>query len=483
MNGGRLMFKSYEELERYVEKNDVRMLDFKIVDIVGRWHHLTVPAKKLSKRIFEQGFGFDGSNYGYAKIESSDMVFIPEISTAFQDPFWDDTTLGFTGNVYDIDGEERVRSSQDPRSILFKALDHLKTTGLGDRLMIGPEFEFYVFDRASYQNRPQGCEFRLDSRQSGWNSGSEEYGNLGYNVPHKGGYHAEAPMDTNRDLRSGISLALMNNNVNVKYHHHEVGGPGQQEIELEIGDALKLADDVMLAKYFIRNTAYRCGKTATFMPKPVYGEAGNGFHVHMQLFNKGETVFADDSGYAGLSETALFFIGGILSHIDALMGVVCPSTNSYKRLVKGYEAPVAVCFGSSNRTAVIRIPAYASSREKRRFEFRALDATANPYLAYAALLLAGLDGMKNETDPVKKGYGPVEKNIYQLEVRERESIKYLPGNLSDALDSLETDRDFLTNAGVFTDAMIQNWIDIKREEVRRAETWPNPVEFELYYGL
>lgn len=474
------MFDNFKYLLSYVAENDIQMLDFKIVDLIGRWRHLTVPASSLSEDMFQTGFGFDGSNYGYTKVENSDMIFIPEIQTAFRDPFWEKATLSFTGSIYEITPEGKKPCDQDPRAILRKAIQFLTDAGLADTYIIGPEFEFYVFDNIKFSSASNKTMVSIESKQADWINGQDDFGNGGYLVSHKSGYHAGSPNDSNRNLRSGISLALQDAGVKVKYHHHEVGGSGQQEIELTMGEAQLLADHSMLVKYFIKNMAFLEKKTATFMPKPIYGEAGNGFHVHIQLLKEGHTVFADDNGYMGLSREALYFIGGILKHSPALMGLVAPSTNSYKRLVSGYEAPVAICFGSGNRSAVVRIPAYAREREKRRFEFRAPDATCNPYLAYAAILMAGLDGIKKEIDPVAHGYGPVEQNIYDLTDR---NIELLPSNLESALSELEQDMDFLLVNNVFQPRFISNWIKLKKAETNIIKSYPHPKEYEFYYDI
>lgn len=474
------MIFNFHELQEFIRAQEVRVLDFKIVDLAGRWRHLSIPACRLNQEIFQQGFGFDGSNYGYSKIENSDMVYIPDLKTAFLDPFNEEKTLSFLGRVYEISGGMQFQSHQDPRAIMQKSVNYLKDIGLADEFIIGPEFEFYIFDNIRYQNSMQKAYYTIDSLQAHWSMGDAD-SNQGYKVRKKGGYHIDAPNDIHRDLRNKMTLALEENGVPVKYHHHEVGGPGQQEIELKMGEAFEAADYSLLIKYFIKNIAFKAGKTATFMPKPLAGEAGNGFHVHMQLFKKGQTIFSDDNGLAGLSKEALHFMGGVLYHAPALMGIVAPSTNSYKRLVKGYEAPVAICFGSSNRSAVIRIPSYARDADKRRFEFRAPDSSGNPYLTYAAILMAGLDGVKREFDPVALGYGPVEQNVYLL--KSLEKIRFLPSNLEQALLALENDHGFLLEGDVFTCEFIKNWIKVKRSEQQEIDYYPHPKEFELYYDL
>lgn len=474
------MFTNYNELSNYIREKEVKSLDFKIVDLNGRWKHLTIPAKSVSRKLFETGFGFDGSNYGYAKVENSDMVYIPEIKSAILDPFWKEKVLSFVGNIYEITPQAFIPSIQDPRNILQKASKYLENSGIADTFFIGPEFEYNIFDGIKYTVLPQKLFAEIESSQTGWNSCDKE-DKQGYTIPHKSGYHVSAPYDRYMDLRNEIVMELGKIGVDVKYHHHEVGACGQQEIELNMSDAVLLGDHSMLVKYFIKNMAFAAGKTATFMPKPIYGEAGNGFHIHMQLIKDNETIFSDDNGICGLSKEALYFMGGILKHSPALLAFCAPSTNSYKRLINGFEAPVAICFGASNRSAVIRIPGYAKEKEKRRFEFRAPDSTCNPYLAFASVLMAGIDGIKNEIDPIEEGYGPVESNIYELV--EHGKIKFLPDNLSDSIRCLADDNEFLKQGEVFDKLFIDNWIKIKNKEIEAVNKIPHPKEFDLYYDL
>ncbi|MFW5787342.1 MAG: type I glutamate--ammonia ligase [Halanaerobiales bacterium] len=476
------MFKNYDDLSRYVKNNDIKMLDFKIPELTGGWRHLTVPAQRLSRKLFEEGFGFDGSNYGYADIEASDMVFIPDYTTAFVDPFWEKPTLSFLGSIYEITDNGKIPFINDSRTILNRALDYMKENGFADSFILGPEFEYYILDHVSHWNDPHSSGYNIDSLQAHWNSDELE-ANLGYKVGHKDGYHRDAPYDLHRDLRSDITLELEKLGIDVKYHHHEVGGPGQHEIETTRAEARKMGDASMLIKYFVKNMAFERGTTASFMPKPIYGEAGNGFHVHMQLFKNGKSIFnGPESNYAGLSDEALYFMGGVLKHTPALMGLTAPSTNSYKRLVKGYEAPVAICFATSNRSAVVRIPGYATAPEKKRFEFRPSDASGNPYLTFASLLMAGLDGIVNKINPIEEGYGPIDKNIYELDEDETD-LEFLPDSLDKALTALEKDHEFLKKGNIFTEELIQSWINIKRKENEKVKNMPNPKEFELYFDI
>ena len=475
------MFKNFEELKYFCKEHEIKMIDFKMVDLFGRWRHLTIPEKNFTEKTLKNGIGFDGSNYGFAPVEKSDMVFIPDITTSVYDSFVQVPTLSMIGDVYVIGNPHRI-FEQDPRAVVSKAEAYMKSTGIADEMRIGPEFEFYVFDSSSYEVTPQSAGYSVDAEQAEWNSGKIGY-NKGYKVPHKGGYHMTPPMDVTYDLRSRICMELEEKGVRVKYHHHEVGGPGQLEIEVEFGGLRDMADKTMLIKYIIKNTAFVEGKTATFMPKPIFGEAGSGMHVHMHMFKDGEPLFYDEEGYSCLSETALYFIGGLLKHGAALCGFTNPSTNSYKRLVPGYEAPVSICYATANRSAVIRIPDYAREPKDKRFEIRNPDGTCNPYFAYAAILMAGLDGIENKIDPVKEGYGPYDINLYHLSPEEQKKIKALPNTLEQALDALEKDHEFLLKGGVFSKELIALWIRKKREEAMEINKIPNPAEFKYYYDL
>ena len=476
------MFGTLTEANAYCEENDVKMIDFKMVDLDGRWRHLTIPAERLRAETLEFGIGFDGSNYGFAPVEKSDMVFIPDLTTACVDPFMKIKTLSMIGDVYAIGVPDNRRFDQDPRNVAKNAENHLRASGVADQMVIGPEFEFYVFDHVSYSVEASGAKYAVDTDQAEWNTGEGDY-NLGYKMPHKGGYHMTPPMDVLCDLRGRIALLMEERGIKVKYHHHEVGGPGQLEIEVERGGLCEMADKTMLAKYIIKNAAVAEGKTATFMPKPIYGEAGNGMHVHIHLFKEGKPLFYDAAGYSGLSREALYFMGGILKHIASLCAFTNPSTNSYRRLVPGFEAPVTVGYATSNRSAVIRIPAYAKSPAKKRFELRSPDGTCNPYYAYAAILMAGMDGIRNEIDPAKEGFGPYDINLYHLSADERAKIRTLPRKLGEAIDALERDNAYLTAGGVFPKELIRIWIENKRKELEQYDKMPHPIEFSMYYDL
>ncbi len=477
------MFKSYDEVMSFCKEQSIQMIDFKMIDLMGRWRHLGIPVGRFKPDTLKYGIGFDGSNYGFAPVEKSDMVFIPDITTTVFDPFTEVPTLSMIGDVFVIAQPDNYRFDQDPRSIAFKAEEYMKSTGIADEMRIGPEYEFYVFDHVTYENSPHRTGFSIDAEQAIWNGGDNEFQNLGYKIPLKGGYHIGPPQDILYDLRSRMCVLLEENNIPVKYHHHEVGGPGQVEIEVEFGPMMEMADKTMLAKYLIKNLAFQEGKTVTFMPKPLFGEAGSGMHVHMHLFKNGKPIFHDEKGYSGLSKKALHFIGGVLKHAPAVLAFTNPSTNSYKRLIPGYEAPVSVCFATANRSAVIRVPAYAKSPNQKRFEFRSADATCNPYLAFSAILMAGLDGIKKKIDPTAEGFGPYDVNLYTLSKEEQAKIKGLPKSLDEALDALEQDHEFLLAGGVFPQRLIEIWIENKRKEARRVNDIPHPLEFELYYDL
>ncbi|MCI9139327.1 MAG: type I glutamate--ammonia ligase [Lachnospiraceae bacterium] len=476
------MEKSKQVIQMCKEKG-IQMIDFKMVDLDGRWRHITIPAERFGESVFQYGIGFDGSNYGYAPVEKSDMVFIPNPESAVIDPFVEVPTLSMTGDVCIIGKEENKPFDQYPKNVAVRAVEYMKEGGVADKMLIGPEFEFYLLDNVCFDVSPQGAYYSVDTRQAQWNTGVDSGQNLGYEVKHKGGYHIAPPQDISYNLRSKMCLCMEEWGIQVKYHHHEVGGPGQLEIEVELGEMVDMADKTMITKYIVKNMAAKEGRTATFMPKPIYQEAGSGLHVHMLLLKDGQPVFYDKNGYSALSKTAHYFIGGLLKHAASLCAWTNPSTNSYKRLVPGFEAPVTIGYATSNRSAVVRIPAYAKAPEAKRFELRSPDATANPYYAYGAILMAGLDGIENKIDPEKNGWGPYDFNLYNLSKEQQEKIQSLPKSLEEALDALEKDHDYLTKGGVFPERLIQIWIERKRKEGRRIIQIPHPAEFDTYYDL
>lgn len=474
------MTKTTEDIMRLITDEDIKMVDFKIVDINGQFRHVTIPASKFTVNTMEEGIGFDASNYGYAVVEKSDMVFIPDLDTAVMDPYCKVPTLSMTGNAMIIDNPENRPLDQYPRNIVLAAENYMRQTGIADTMLILPEFEFHLFDQAVWSCEPRSIGVNIDTEQAYWNSDVQGSGCV---VPHQKHYHAAKPFDTTYDCRAEMCLELEKMGIDVKYHHPEVGAAGQFEIEPMLGRMSKMADASMMIKYVIHNTALKYGKSATFMPKPVYGEAGNGMHVHMLLLKDGQPVFSDDNGYSHLSKEAHYFMGGLLKHVASLCALTNPSTNSFKRLVPGFEAPVTVGYATSNRSAVIRIPAYAKAPSLRRFEIRNPDATCNPYLCYGALLMAGLDGIKNKIDPHENGWGPYDFNLYSLSDEEKAKLTQLPTRLEDALNALEEDHDYLTCGGVFPKHLIENFIALKRKECLEMSKIPHPAEFDRYFNL
>lgn len=473
------MFKNAKEVIKYIKDNKVQMVDFKMVDINGAFRHVTIPASGFTEEILKDGIGFDASNYGYAVVEKSDMVFIPDVTTAVIDPFCDVLTLSMSGDVMIIDYPKNKPLPHYPRNIVKAAEAYMKKTGIADKMIILPEFEFYLFDEVGWRVDSNHQEAHVDFNQAYWNSHDEGAGNV---VPFQKNYHVAKPQDTTYDCRSEMVLRMEEAGIPIKYHHPEVSASGQFEIEPMLGEMSKMADASMMIKYIIRNVALEHGLSASFMPKPIFGEAGSGMHVHMLLMKGKKPVFSDDKGYSHLSKTAHYFMGGLLKHIASLCAITNPSTNSFKRLVPGFEAPVTVGYATSNRSAVIRIPAYAKSPELRRFELRNPDATCNPYFAYAAILMAGLDGVKNKIDPQKEGWGPYDFNLYKLSDEEKAKLQGLPTSLESALDALEADHEYLTEGGVFPEELISNFIDVKRKECAELAKIPTAAEFDKYYN-
>ena len=472
--------KTVQDIMNLIEAEGIRMVDFKMVDINGQFRHVTIPAEDFGETLMQEGIGFDASNYGYAVVEKSDMVFIPDPNTAVIDPFCQIPTLSMTGNAMIIDHPENRPLAQYPRNIVLAAEKYMEDSGIADTMLILPEFEFYLFDQAGWEVQPNSICMTLDANQAHWNSFVEGNGVV---VPKQKNYHIAKPFDPTYECRSEMVMLMEEAGIPVKYHHPEVGASGQFEIEPKLGKMSTMADASMMIKYIIRNTALKYGKSATLMPKPVLGEAGSGMHVHMLLLKDGEPVFSDDNGYSHLSKEAHWFMGGLLKHIASLCALTNPSTNSFKRLVPGFEAPVTVGYATSNRSAVIRIPAYAKTPKMRRFELRNPDATCNPYFCYAAILMAGLDGIKNQIDPHENGWGPYDMNLFELPEEEKKKLKGLPTSLEQALDALEADHDYLTAGGVFPEDLLKNFIKAKREECRQIAAIPHPAEFDRYYNL
>jgi len=474
------MFQSADELLAYIKDEGVAIVDVRFCDLPGTMQHFTVPAGSFDMSVFEDGLAFDGSSIrGFQKIHESDMALLPDPTTAYLDPFRAAKTLCINFFVHDPLTKEPY--SRDPRNIARKAENYLASTGIGDTAFFAPEAEFYILDSVRYETTPQRTFYEIDSEEAHWNSGRKmEGGNLGNTTSPKGGYFPVSPVDKQADLRDDISLRLIEAGLHLERSHHEVGAPGQAEINYRFDTMVSAADDVLKFKYIVKNTAELWGKTATFMPKPVFGDNGSGMHTHMSLWKEGSPLFYDENGYAGLSDIARWYIGGILKHAPALLAFTNPTINSYRRLVKGYEAPVNLAYSAGNRSAAIRIPLTGSNPKAKRIEFRAPDASSNPYLAFAAQLMAGLDGVRNRIEPM----APIDKDLYELPPEEAKNIPQVPGSLEEALLALEADHQFLLEGGVFTEDLIETWIKLKREtEIAPMALRPHPYEFELYYGV
>lgn len=465
----------------FATDHEARFVSIRFTDLMGAWHHLSYPIEMLTEDSFEDGFGFDASSLrGWAHIHESDMLLVPDPSRFWIDPFTDEPTLCLIANVVDPITKEGY--GLDPRSVAVRAESYLRFTGIADTAYFGPEAEFFVFDEVRFHNDPHSAGFTLDSEEGHWNTGkqgSEIYRNQGYHIRSKEGYVPVAPMDTLIDLRNSISNVLAEVGIQVECHHHEVATSGQCEIDFRFSNMLHTADNVMLFKNIVKNTAYAHGKTATFMPKPLYGDNGSGMHVHQSLWKDGEPLFAGDQ-YAGLSEMAKFYIGGLLKHAPALIAFAAPTTNSFKRLVPHFEAPVNLAYSARNRSAAVRIPMFSQSPKAKRLEFRPPDPSCNPYLTFAALMMAGLDGIQNRIDPG----APLDKDIYDLPPEELKNVPSLPGTLDEALKALEDDHEFLLKGDVFTTTIIDRWITTKRDkEITPLRLRPHPLEFSMYYDI
>lgn len=473
------MFEVFEQARKYIHDNHVRMIDLKFCDLWGRWHHLTLPASQFEPEIMEKGIGFDGSAVGLKSVKAGDMVLIPDLGTGFMDPFWDTPTLSFICTT--LEADTHVIFENDPRNIAIRAEECLKGSGIADESRWGPEFEFYIFDHVAYEYGINRASYEIFSAEADWNSAQ---GGHGHYIPAHGGYHAIPPKDTLYKLRSEICIHLESMGVPVKYHHHEVGGPGQSEIETPMMRLVQSGDASMIIKYVAKMTAHARGQTATFMPKPLYGEAGSGMHFHQHLFKEGRNIFYDPQGYGCISQEGLYYIGGLLAHGPALLAITNPSTNSYRRLVPGYEAPVNAFFSLGNRSAAVRIPKYANQPDTARVEFRPPDASGNIYLMLAAMLLAGMDGIRNKIDPRESGFGPIDQNIFAWSDSQRAGIKALPSSLNEALSALEADHAFLMVEGVFSEELIHQWVDYKRNfEYFAVRNRPHPYEMSLYFDV
>jgi glutamine synthetase len=473
------LFSSPEELVAYIADNDVEVFDIRFCDLPGVMNHLTVPAHTVSVESLAAGMAFDGSSIrGFQSIHESDMTLLPDVMTARLDPFRRRKTL--TCNFFVHDPLTLQPYSRDPRNVARKAEEYLATTGFADTCFFGAEAEFYVFDDVRYETKMNGSFYEVDSEEGAWNTARvEPGGNLGYKTRVKGGYFPVPPYDHQADLREDMTANLINSGFEVERGHHEVGTGGQAEINYKFNTLLHSADDVMLFKYVIKNTAWAAGKTVTFMPKPLYGDNGSGMHAHQSLWMDGKPLFYDEAGYGGLSDMARYYIGGLLHHAPSLLAFTNPTVNSFHRLVPGYEAPVNLVYSARNRSACIRIPLTGTNAKAKRLEFRCPDPSANPYLAFAAMMMAGLDGIRNKIEPP----APVDKDLYELPPEEAANIPQVPSSLEAVINNLEADHDYLLEGGVFTEDLIDMWIRLKREEIDAIRLRPHPHEFAMYFDI
>ncbi|MFE7564830.1 type I glutamate--ammonia ligase [Kitasatospora sp. NPDC057500] len=470
------MFNNAAEVKQFIQDNDVKFVDVRFCDLPGVLQHFSVPAATFDP---SEILMFDGSSIrGFQAIHESDMALVPDLATARLDPFRQEKHLNINFFIQDpVTGEAY---SRDPRNVAKKAEAYLASSGIADTAFFGPEAEFYVFDSVRFDTSANASYYHIDSEAGAWNSGSTEGDVRGYKVKYKGGYFPVPPVDHFADLRAEMSLELARAGLEVERQHHEVGTAGQAEINYKFNTLLHAADDLMLFKYIIKNVAWRNGKTATFMPKPIFGDNGSGMHVHQSLWSEGSPLFYDEQGYAGLSDTARYYIGGLLKHAPSLLAFTNPSVNSYHRLVPGFEAPVNLVYSQRNRSAAIRIPITGSNAKAKRIEFRAPDPSSNPYLAFAAMLMAGLDGIKNKIEPLE----PVDKDLYELAPEDHANVPQVPSSLPAVLEALEADHEYLLAGNVFTPDLIETWIDFKRtQEIAPIALRPHPHEFELYYDL
>jgi glutamine synthetase len=469
------VFASAAEALKYIKDNQIAMVDLKIVGLAGQWLHITLPARQFAQKHFAEGVGYDGSSgSGFTTVESGDVNALPQPETGFVDPFWEQPTLSFLCDT--VTADTHAEFANDPRTIARKAVAFMRATGVADEAWMGPEFEFHVFDRVDVTHEPYHTEINIECSETEPNGATPA-------IPHKGGYFRVPPSEHFHDLRSEIALALESMGISVRYHHHEVGASGQCEIEVNLAPLVRAADQAVIIKYVVKNIARKHNRIATFMPKPIFGESGNGMHVHQRLTKNGRPLFFDESGrsYANLSPLALHYISGLLKHGAALTGLTNPSTNSYKRLVEGYEAPVNLFFSLANRSAAIRVPKYAVAPDDKRIEYRPPDFTCNVYLALAAMLLAGLDGIQAKLDPAQHNFGPFDVNIAKQDRAFRSKLSVVPRALADALTALELDHEFLLKGGVFSESFVQGWVDTKRTaEVVPMAIRPHPYEYQLY---
>jgi glutamine synthetase len=470
---------TWKDVAELAKAHNCEFLDLKFVDLPGIWQHFTMPIGKLTADLFEEGIGFDGSSVrGFQKINESDLLLVPDAATAFIDPAHEIPTVSLICDV--MDPVTRKSYSRDPRYVGKKAEDYLKNSGVADVSYWGPELEFFIFNSVRFDTNRNESYYHIDSQEGIWNTGKDIPNNQAYRIRPKEGYFPVPPTDQMVNLRSKIAKAMMATGLSIDLHHHEVATGGQSEFAMRFGTLVSQADAVLKYKYVAKNIAMQNGYTVTFMPKPLFQDNGSGMHVHQSLWKDGVNLFYSKKGYALLSQTAKYYIGGLLAHSPALLAFCAPTTNSYRRLVPGYEAPINLVYSQRNRSASVRIPTYSTNPNVRRVEYRCPDSSGNPYLAFAAMLMAGLDGIANKIDPGE----PIDKDIYELEPAEKANIKSTPGSLGEVLDALEKDHDFLTKGGVFTDDLLSTWIDYKRKnELDAISLRPHPYEFYLYYDI
>jgi len=473
-----------DDVMKLASDGGAKVVDFKFVDIPGTWQHFTIPMSQFEAGLFEEGLGFDGSSIrGFQEINESDMLVMPDAATAVIDPFGATPTLSLVCDV--VEPGTMRPYARDPRSLAKRAETYLRESGVADTSYFGPEAEFFVFDDVRYESAGHTQAYSIDSREGSWNmSRADGTPNLANKIRPKEGYFPVPPVDTFQDMRNEMSLVMEGCGIEVERQHHEVASAGQAEIDIKFDSMVTMADKLMMYKYIVKNVAFRHGKVATFMPKPIYGDNGSGMHVHQSLWKDGQPLFFDAHGYAGLSDVACHYIGGLLLHAPAILAFAASTTNRYKRLVPGFEAPVNLVFSARNRSAAIRIPMYSDNPKAKRVEFRPPDAASNPYLAFSAMLLAGLDGIKRKIAPSEHNMGPLEKNIYDLTPAEYAEIGSVPGSLPEALAALDADRAFLTEGGVFSDDLIDSYIGYKTDkEVDSVRLRPTPHEFYLYFDV
>ncbi len=470
--------KTAKEILDFMKTEGIEVVDLRFMDFPGIWQHFSVPAREIDASVFEKGLGFDGSSIrGWQAINESDMLVIPVPESAFVDPFLAHKTMVIVCNIADpITGKDYTR---DPRNIARKAENYLKSSGIADVAYFGPEAEFFVFDDIRYDQNEHEGYYHIDSVEGRWNSGRVENPNLGNKIRYKEGYFPVPPTDTLQDIRSEMMLTLERIGIQIEAQHHEVATGGQCEVDMRFAPLVQMADNLLKYKYVIKNTARKHNKVVTFMPKPLFGDNGSGMHVHMSLWKDGKNLFYGN-GYAGLSEMALYAIGGVLKHAPALLAITSPTTNSYKRLVPGFEAPVNLAYSSRNRSAAVRIPMYSNSEKAKRFEFRCPDPSCNPYLAFSAIMMAAIDGIQNKIHPGE----PLDKDIYDLPAEELARVPHTPGSLREALNALEKDHAFLLKGDVFTEDVIETWISYKmKNEVQAVDLRPHPWEFAMYFDI